>query len=46
MSNSHDSVLLNVDFLMEDNTEMARELQDIATTAPMDPHQIRIMKAR
>ena len=32
--------------LMQDNTEMARELQDIASSAPLDPEEIKVLKAR
>ena len=32
--------------LMQDNTEMARELQDIAASAPLDPEEIKVLKAR
>ena len=31
---------------MQDNTEMARELQDIAASAPLDPEEIKVLKAR
>ena len=31
---------------MQDNMEMARELQDIASSAPLDPEEIKVLKAR
>ncbi len=31
---------------MQDNTEMARELADIASSAPLDPEEIKVIKVR